>query len=400
MENQILPQSVAVANNLYAGLKVSMLVADQSACGHYRCINPAWYLRKYGAEVKCFNTASSHDLLWSDIIVAQRQYDPAIANTLIKDMLSLGKLVVYEIDDDLHNVNPSSPVFGIYHTGSPAIKVVSKLLQSCTGITVSTHELAGFYSGFNSNVELLPNSIDFDMRDWEYCPEGKDPNFLYVGWSGGITHAEDVQILGSVIPSILKKYDHVKFAIYTSEQLALRMVESWDLPLERVQLVPPVQFSEYPKYLGWFDIGLAPITNDRFNASKSALRYLELGARKVPGVFSVSAPYSNIIKNGVNGFTARTPNQWYEKLAWLIDHEAERKAMGELCYQTVKSDYDMDVNVHLWPKAWTNIKEVALELRKPKIWPSYYGKVNRNDPCPCGCGKRYKSCERYGAWSN
>jgi hypothetical protein len=146
--------------------------------------------------------------------------------------------------------------------------MVGTLLSKVTGVTVSTVELAGDYSNFNLNIEVLPNSIDFDLRDWKTLPEDKDPNYLVVGWSGGTTHLEDLQLLRPIIPRILKKYDYVKFGIYTSQQLMQVIVDMWELDPERVLFVPPRPFEEYPTGLANFDIGLAPTINCRFNASK------------------------------------------------------------------------------------------------------------------------------------
>jgi preprotein translocase subunit SecA len=44
-------------------------------------------------------------------------------------------------------------------------------------------------------------------------------------------------------------------------------------------------------------------------------------------------------------------------------------------------------------KAKPAAKPVKLNPKKPETW----GKVNRNDACPCGSGKRYKHC--HGAYT-
>ena len=99
-----------------------------------------------------------------DIIIAQRQYDNQVAENMLFEAIKFGKKVIYEVDDNLHAVLPSSPVFGIYHQGSNALRMVSTIVNRCHGCTVSTHELAGDYSKFNDNIEVLPNSIDFEIR--------------------------------------------------------------------------------------------------------------------------------------------------------------------------------------------------------------------------------------------
>jgi len=389
----------------YNGLKVRALAADLAACGHYRIINPLWYLERLGADVRYFTYESVkeggygiRDIADGNVIIAQRQYSTAIANTLLNDCLSLGKLVIYEADDNFHAVLPSSPVYGVYHQGSEELKNLTKLIQALDGATVSTPELAGDYSSIAKSIEVVPNGIDFEMRDWTYIPEDKDPNFLYMMFTGGATHCGDLPIIQKPVEIIMKKYDYVKLALFTSNYLVSYIINTWDIPLDRIQVVPTVSFQEYPQSLGWGDIVLVPLENNRFNAAKSNLRYLECSARKIPGVYSVTPPYSTSIHNGVNGFTAQTTDEWVEKISKLVENSELRTSMGEKAYQHVKDCYDMKKLVHLWPQAWQSLENVKRGKAAPKKWPSLWGHVGRNDRCPCGCGKKYKQCEIYPAY--
>lgn len=207
----------------------------------------------------------------ADIVLAQRQYSRNVADNMLYEAMKHGIKVIYELDDFLSGVIPSSPVFGIYHQGSPEIKMVGEIMSKCTGVTVSTRELAGECFRYNNAVEIIPNSIDYEIRDWKTKPEDKDPNYLVVGWSGGSTHWEDLQLIKDIVIKMLDKYPYVKFGIYTSEQLMKVVVEDWELDPERVLFIPPRSFHEYPGGLGYFDISLVPTINCRFNASKSNL---------------------------------------------------------------------------------------------------------------------------------
>jgi uncharacterized protein YecA (UPF0149 family) len=64
----------------------------------------------------------------------------------------------------------------------------------------------------------------------------------------------------------------------------------------------------------------------------------------------------------------------------------------------VVEDFNMDKNIHLWPKAWERILSRKKEDSISRIHPILWGSVGRNDNCPCGCGKKYKKCESYPAW--
>lgn len=306
--------------------------------------------------------------------------------------------VIYEVDDNLHSVLPGSPVYGIYHQGTEQLKNVGKILNNCDGATVSTEELAGDYYCLNNNIEVLQNSIDFDIRDWKTEPEDRDSNYLIVGWSGGTTHLPDLQLIEPQIKNMLKKYPHVKFGIYTSEQLMKIVVDSWGLDPERILFIPPRSFHNYPGGLAYFDISLVPVVNCRFNASKSNLKTLEFGSWKIPSICSKLPPYCTTIKHGVNGMIGITD----ENISYLIENESKRKEMGQRMYEVVKSDFDMAKNCHLWPQAWNRIMERSNEKKPGKFWPVLWGNVGRNDLCPCGSGQKYKKCSNgcYGSWGN
>jgi glycosyltransferase involved in cell wall biosynthesis len=384
----------------YTGLKVLGLVADLTACGKYRVINPLEYLNKYGASCRYLQECSLQDIMEADIIIAQRQYDPEVEEYILAEARKYGKAVIYEVDDNLHAILDSSPVFGIYHNGSSAQKMVHKIIYNSIGITVSTLELAGDYCKLNNNLEVLPNSIDYALRDWETLPKDKDKDTLVVGWSGGSTHYSDLQLLETVIPEILLKYKHVKFGIYSSVQTAQQCVEKWKIDPDRIMFISPRTFEEYPTGLPYFDIGLAPVVNCRFNASKSALKVLEYGSWGIPAVASKAPPYVTTIQEGITGYTARTPREWIEAISTLIENPDKRTEIGSNIQEVVHSDFDMAKNVHLWPEAWERIVLRAKEHKSAPTYKTLWGNVGRNERCPCGSGKKYKACTCYPAWGS
>jgi len=386
-----------VIDNRYESLNVIGLVADETACGNYRIIAPFWYLRKYGAKARWTTLVTVDEIMSADLVIVQRQYDPIIVDGLLKEAREAGKAIIYEIDDNLHAVLPSSPVYQVFKQGGPALAGVHRAIAQSHGLTVSTPELAGDYSKLNQNVEVIYNSIDFEMRDWETIPKDKDKDNIVVGWTGGVTHLEDVELLKNVIPAILEKYKNVKFALYTSLDLARLIIERLQLPEDRITIIPPRSFHDYPTALGYFDISLVPTVNCRFNAAKSNLKVLELGALGIPSVASKVPPYVTTIRNGVNGFTAETEPEWINYISLLIENEELRKKLGMNIRYIVYKHFNLGTNCHLWPEAWKAIIQRAAEGKK-KVWPVLWGNVQRNDPCPCGSGKKYKKCECYPAY--
>lgn len=396
---------VKVRSNNLAGLKVLGLVADDTACGRYRIIHPFHVLKEHGAQADWVRVASLHEMLQYDFIVAQRQYDPNVLDMLEQAMYA-GKIVLYEVDDDLHRVLWTSPAYVIYHPTSDENKSVKEFISRLYGATVSTEDLHASYFRFNKNIHVVKNLIDFSLRNWNAMPttQYKDGT-LVVGWAGGTTHQSDLEILDAVAPAILKKYPHVMWGMYTGIDLVKSFCVRNNLDPSRVHFEEPRHFMDYPAGLANFDIQLAPVVSCAFNACKSSLKVLESWAYKTPIVASKVAPYARLMKNGHGGYLAEGPAEWIDAISHLIEDKKHRLDMGQEGFEICYKDHSLDTSFLQWPEAWKligkNVQEGYFgppELAKTskhryqgspyQIW----GRAKRNDPCPCGSQKKYKQC--------
>ena len=71
----------------------------------------------------------------------------------------------------------------------------------------------------------------------------------------------------------------------------------------------------------------------------------------------------------------------------LVVNSEERKVQIELLVQENVLCAEIEVNADIAE----NISELEAILNKPKT-TRFEKKPNRNDPCPCGSGKKYKKC--------
>lgn len=71
----------------------------------------------------------------------------------------------------------------------------------------------------------------------------------------------------------------------------------------------------------------------------------------------------------------------------LVVNSAERKAEIELIVQ----ENALFANIEVNSEVAENISELEGFLNKPKT-TTFDKKPNRNDPCSCGSGKKYKKC--------
>jgi glycosyltransferase involved in cell wall biosynthesis len=374
----------------YSFFKVAGLCADESACGYYRVINPLNTLKKLGAKTTTFVVVSPGDLRDYDIIIAQRQVSPTIYR-MLGGMIEAGKTVIFESDDLMDKIDPASPAFRYYHTGSADLNVMKNIMSRSHGITVTTPELAADALQYSKNVRVIPNYIDFSERDWKVKKHTKNKDAITLIWSGSKSHLPDMPILGAALERIMRKYPKVRYAHYASEDLLKYLVNTWDIPQDRVEVVPMRSFADYPSGLLSGDIGLAPIKNIAFNRAKSPLKVLEFSSCGIPYVASRVAPYQRFNQTSPGGRTSDTTSEWVDRLSEYIDDPKRIREEGQALADYAREEWDIEKHIDEYISAWTDIG-FAAKMGDVGAALAVNLEPKRNDKCPCGSGKKYKKC--------
>ncbi len=331
---------------------VVAVVADTGAVGFHRVVHPLTYLARHGTRCRVLGAAAfAAEAPAADVVVIQRQDVPALLPALER-VAAGGATIVYELDDDLHGIpagNPTRPLFG-----PDVLAGVDRLIRASHGVTVSTPELAAACARRHPGtpVAVVPNCIDFALRDWSTRPAAPDGGRVVVGWAGGATHVDDLRPIQPVVRDLLRDRDDVDFAVVSTPGVLAWIQRDWGLDPRRLRATPFTPFQQYPATLASFDVGLAPLVDNPFNRCKSELRVLEYGAWGAAVVASPVAPYARAIVDGESGCFARTPAEWTAAIAGLLDDAGRRTRIGARLQQRVRDGHDLARSWVRWPEAW------------------------------------------------
>ena len=298
-------------------MKVLFIADVFSGCTWYRCVVPGHALAEAGHEARLRITAASKsDVDWCDVLVMQRMWheDATRAALTVK---ARGGLTIYDIDDDLWSIGPENSAQDFWeHHKADAVDV----LRVCDRVTTTGTEIAGLLRRFHSDVRIVPNALP---DDWERVPDGH--THLRIGWSGGNSHKEDVQSVASVLYEVLDARPEVTLAVVGD-------AGKWLEPHPQLEVFDYETIEVYHTIPSRFDIGIAPLTDNRFNRCKSDLKPLEYAGCGIPWVASRVGPYAEI-PSGNGGFTAKHDRDWKRYLLRLIDDPALRSEMGEAAHR-------------------------------------------------------------------
>ncbi len=97
---------------------------------------------------------------------------------------------------------------------------------------------------------------------------------------------------------------------------------------DRVNVQPFASYMQYLESLSQTDISIVPLTIDRFNECKSAIRYIEAALCGVPTIASAVGQFSEIIASGNDGYLADSHEAWVSSLEELVQNTTLRRSMG------------------------------------------------------------------------
>lgn len=274
------------------------------------------------------DTGNPHCLLemnWCDIAIFHRQYE-ATHTSAINYLKKIGKVVIFEIDDDWWHLNEDNPQYKNFHNNKHILGGLEEALRASTAITTTNKRLAKILKKFNKNVYIVPNYISkqFFKRRAE-VQEKINPENITLMWSGAQNHMDDMKSLVKPLEILFKKYDNIQMFVVGANYTPLFPF----IPKRKLMYVPWMGLDDYPSTFTWCDIGLAPMTKNHFNASKSNIRVLEMAYFGKPCVAGNIYSYKETIEHGENGFLASNDKEWVEYLSLLIENASERKRIGD-----------------------------------------------------------------------
>jgi glycosyltransferase involved in cell wall biosynthesis len=265
-----------------------------------------------------------------------------------------GVKVVLDLDDNIHAFPDNPPHI---HPEHPAWRPLDRIIREADALFVTGSALAGRYGPYARQTFVLPNSIDFSLRDWTRRPE-RDPRLAgrtVIGYAGGITHHRDWRALLGTLPAVVSRTPSATVALCTGPTWK----ENLALPDGQVVSLDPVDFADYPALLSQFDIGLAPLLDTEFTRCKSDLKLIEYGALGIPYVASDVTPYRRLHEEteGQGGYLCRTAEQWTEALTRLLSDEDERETRGAFMREYVLRERSLEKGAALWAAAFRAVRD-------------------------------------------
>jgi glycosyltransferase involved in cell wall biosynthesis len=375
-------------------MKIAYFKNSDGGCDYYRALLPMETIKAQRmaqveslwpanivADITC-NPDKFRKVMNADVFLLQR----VIGKNFVKKIHEVimankqGNKIVIDHDDNVFRVSPLSNHYSDFGTENIKIESNGKLiyewkdgqnidlkknrerideikwsLENCDMLTVTTDILADAFRPYCENIRVLPNCVD--MKIWNRLPLIRpNPDEIRLYWSGGHSHWEDLFMVKEVLMEVARKHKNVKIVISGWKPMGMEE----DYPKEQFEFRPWSDTLAYPytTAINDPDIAIIPLVDNEFNSCKSAIKWIEMAALKVPAVVSMVSPYKELIDlkedNGI--FIERNDKTaWVKGIELLINDVELRKKIGQNAYDTVKENFDINTQYHAWFNAYGEV---------------------------------------------
>jgi glycosyltransferase involved in cell wall biosynthesis len=291
------------------------------------------YARKSVEMLRCYahqvRRVLSHPR--PDVVFIYREASllgPAVIETLSRRWRAP---IVYDLDEPLF-VPLESPSNGLlsmlrFPSKVPVLMGLSERVLVVNRITQL------FASTYAKNVEVVPMAADTDR----YTPAPhKDHPRICVGWVGSRTTQKNLQAIAEPLARLCRTHG-----------AKLRVIGDVPMSLGGVELeFFPWRFDTEVPQLHECQIGVVPVQPDNWSPWKFYFKLVQLMSLGLPVVAAPVGANLEIIEDGVNGFLATSPENWYERLRLLAENSMLRRTMGEAARATVEKRFSLRQQVN------------------------------------------------------
>ena len=257
----------------------------------------------------------------------------------------LGLPILYDIDDLIfHKAALAAHISRLRLRDEHAAVMLNaadaylRAMEASDALLVSTPALGAYAAATGRPHFVVRNAVSDDLvhltRTLPTKKAGNEIVRVFYG-SGSDTHDADFALIAEALCQAMQKDSRLHLYIHGHLELPAEL----SCLAGRVHRVPFLDKTFYFRLCADYDMALAPLLRDAFNDAKSNIKYQEASLFGIPSIVSPAAEFTDAVTEGRDGFIARTPEEWRDKILLLAACPALRERMGQKARQNVLTRY-------------------------------------------------------------
>jgi glycosyltransferase involved in cell wall biosynthesis len=243
---------------------------------------------------------------------------------------AFGRRRIFDVDDAIYVRKPRR--LGEPADDSPWRR--RKFAATCRWVDLvaaGNEVLAGVARASARAVAILPTSIDTGAYVPSRATDRDAPTIVWIGSPENLVYLEMIR---PALARLTGRHPALKMRIICS-----RFPDWPEINVEKIAWSSATEAES----LAAAHIGVMPLTDDEWSRGKCAFKLLQYMAAALPCVASPIGANTEAVIDGVNGFHARSDEEWERNLQLLIESPDLRRRFGASGRAHVESRYSMSV---------------------------------------------------------
>ena len=281
-----------------------------------------------------------------------------------------GFKIIIDMDDKVY-IPKNHYMYNFYEQQKISEKIVANLVNA-DYIICSTDYLADELKQYNPNILVVPNAIDFEIDQFK-LKEKEESNKLRIVYPCSLSHVHDVKLLETSFKKIKTDSFTRNNTLFTlagynegNEQTKKIWNKMKDVykKLGNYNIAHSLTTDQYMAHYNNQDVCTIPLEVTDFNKSKSILKLLEAGSKKLACIASDVQPY-NLIPKGYY-LPVSNNTDWYYHIKDLLKNKQMVVDYSEKLYEFVNTNYNMNLINNLRNDLFKTITH-TVDTKKTKI---------------------------------
>jgi len=183
-------------------------------------------------------------------------------------------------------------------------------------------------SPYARNVAVVPTCIDPGAYILKEHRSATDK--VTIGWIGSKSTVKYLEFLKPILSRLMSSVKTIEVKVVADafpEDLGVKVIRK------------PWKAEEEAADLASFDVGIMPLPDNPWTRGKCGMKLLQYQAAGLPAVASPVGVNCEIIRDGVTGFLAESPEEWLGKLKQLVEDDQLRARMGRQARENVEAHF-------------------------------------------------------------
>ena len=213
-------------------------------------------------------------------------------------------------------------------------KDLDRMLPLVHGVICENRYVAEYARKHCPRVHVVHDPPQVELFDRRRDAVRRDPSRITIGWIGSLLTAAPLYSIWEPLERLFAKHPHLHFRIVGADPSRLPHFEK-------------VRYSVRPKYdqasmieeVLAMDIGVFPLFAVEEALARGTLKAMIYMSGGAVAVARDIGENRDLIQDGVNGFLAGTPEEWFEKLDRLVQDAELRRRMSEAGLETIRAGF-------------------------------------------------------------